>query len=144
MICRLDRNKLSLGPLHMEVPIRYLRMGNEMLGGTTTSLTGFVTGEIECVPRNLNLGALEAGKTLETKIRLVSKNQTSIKIGAITSTLPWIKAMPHSGADGTMELWCSVNPPVEFRKNGFSGYLQIQMESPTHQLLRVLYYGQLN
>jgi hypothetical protein len=142
--CRIDLKKVSLGPFHIQIPVRFFRNGIQLLGGTAISLDGAVTGDIECVPNNLNFGTLEAGKTGEAKIRIVSNEHMSIGVGTITGSVPWIKAISHSSENGSTELLCSLNPPIEFHDSGFSGYLQIQIETPIHRVLRVYYYGLIN
>jgi pimeloyl-ACP methyl ester carboxylesterase len=138
--CWLDQEQMPIGSLQIELPIRFTSGGRQILGGTKAILHCSVTGEVMCIPRNLNLGVLKLGETVKISLHFVAKNSVPIFIGSVTSTYPWIK-MTSSLANGTPEFWCIVTPPDEAQGEGFGGYLQIKLQSPTQRTLRILYYG---
>jgi hypothetical protein len=145
VVCSLDRNKLALGPLNIDVPVRYKRNDATVVGGINISLNGYVTGDVVCVPRALAFGTVETGKTSECKLQIIPKSQYPLEIGTITSTVSWVHAAPQKAVNGAIELRCNVTPPnrLGLETNSFGGYLNIQLKSPKPQLFRILFYGSI-
>lgn len=145
--CNIDKGKLALGPLHLCLPIRFLHHGDVIQGGATVTLTGYILGNVQSIPRTITFGAIKVNKRLESKIEIRSLIQGPLEIGQITSTLPWVCIGSHSttAANGKIMIPLEVTPPArsKFEVNGFSGYLNIQLKSPGPQILRVLYYGSI-
>jgi pimeloyl-ACP methyl ester carboxylesterase len=143
IICQIDQKKLPIGFSRLAVPIRFLHKAKQIPGGALASLTCFVTGDVTWTPQDLNLGALEPGKVFEIPLSFVNKRAAPIQIESVTSTHNWVQ-FTSSLVNGTPEFRCTVTPPTDIQGQGFGGYLQIKLRSPTYQFLRIFYYGYVN
>ena len=138
--CCLDRSKIPLGSSRVDVPVRFFRGNKQILGGTRTVLNLTATGEVVCIPAVLNLGTIKTGQPLDAKFHIVSQSAGPILISTIKSTYPWIQ-MESSPGDGPTAFSCKATPPPEFQGEGFGGYFQIKLQSPTLRDLRIFYFG---
>jgi hypothetical protein len=141
LTCRLDAQKLPLGPTKMEIPVRFVNRGQRLLGGSSANLTCVVTGEVNSIPVNLSFGALKPGETRTAIFRLKSNAKASILVGSTQTPCSWVRLAP-TPSDGVYA--CTVTLPADFQDEGFAGYLQLELSSPIHRALRILYYGTID
>jgi pimeloyl-ACP methyl ester carboxylesterase len=139
--CWVDQKELPIGSSRVEVPIRFIDENKQILGGIHATLNCSVSGEVACIPSNLNFGTMKSGKVFKIPLHLVSKSDAPILISSIESTYPWIQ-MTSSSVNGDYP--CTATPPADIQGQGFAGYFQVKLLSPAHRSLRIFYYGTID
>ena len=141
--CVVNQEKLLLGTSNLELSIRFLKQGSQVLGGIKETLTDFVEGDLRWNPRNIDFGVLTPGMPSSVRIQISSKYHIPIVIEQITCKQAGVKIASHIGTDGDSELWCTATPSACSQGTGFSGYLEVKLKSPHQRSLRIFYYGSI-